>query len=166
MHSQATSTVKEYTAISAADHARGLAALLANSLREATAARGHGAAKLRAAISRMQRGHALQGLPIAMGEAQPGAREQFPAIVFATGTAGIYPCPFQRAIFEQHGQSGQLRGGRLTMREPGNLQCSDGFEIFQRDITCSLDARGVANCDTYQRQGNGRGKATLRRAGR
>ena len=62
--------------------------------------------------------------------------------------------------------SGQLRGGRLTMREPGNLQCSDGFEIFQRDITCSLDARGVANCDTYQRQGNGRGKATLRRAGR
>lgn len=41
MHSQATSTVKEYTAISAADHARGLAALLANSLREAIAARGH-----------------------------------------------------------------------------------------------------------------------------
>lgn len=63
--------------------------------------------------------------------------------------------------------SGPLRGrlsrNRLRISEPGNLKCSDGFEIFQREITCSLDARGTANCETYQRQGNGRGRATLRR---
>lgn len=61
---------------------------------------------------------------------------------------------------------GQLSGGRLSMREPGNLQCDNGSEIFRRDITCGLDARGNANCDTFQPEINGRGSATLRRAGR
>lgn len=62
--------------------------------------------------------------------------------------------------------SGQLSGGRLTMREPGNLQCDSGAEIFRRDITCGLDASGTANCDTFQPEINGRGRATLRRAER
>ncbi|PJE36262.1 hypothetical protein CVM52_12840 [Pseudooceanicola lipolyticus] len=62
--------------------------------------------------------------------------------------------------------SGRLSNGRLTMREPGNLQCDNGSEIFRRDITCALDARGNANCDTYQPEINGRGSAVLRRAGR
>ena len=62
--------------------------------------------------------------------------------------------------------SGQLKSGRLTMREPGNLQCDNGSEIFRRDITCTLDPRGNANCDTYQPEINGRGSAVLRRAGR
>lgn len=63
--------------------------------------------------------------------------------------------------------SGRMRGnGTLTMREPGNLRCSDGSSIFRRDVTCSLDARGNANCDTHQPETNGRGAATLRRARR
>lgn len=63
--------------------------------------------------------------------------------------------------------SGRMRGnGILTMREPGNLQCSDGSSIFRRDVNCKLDARGNANCDTHQPETNGRGAATLRRAGR
>lgn len=61
---------------------------------------------------------------------------------------------------------GSLRSRKLTMREPGNLQCSNQSSIFRRDITCSLSSNGQANCDTYQPQINGRGAATLRRARR
>ncbi len=63
--------------------------------------------------------------------------------------------------------SGRIPGnGRLTMREPGNLRCDNGMYVFRRDITCSLDARGLAQCDTYQPETDGRGSATLRRARR
>ena len=62
--------------------------------------------------------------------------------------------------------SGDIGEGRLSMREPGNLICANGFEIFRRDITCALDAQGVANCSTYQPEIDGRGQATLRRAKR
>ncbi|MFC3117668.1 hypothetical protein [Jhaorihella thermophila] len=63
--------------------------------------------------------------------------------------------------------SGRMPGnGRLTMREPGNLRCGNGMYVFRRDITCSLDAKGLAQCDTYQPETNGRGSATLRRARR
>lgn len=63
--------------------------------------------------------------------------------------------------------TGRMPGnGRLTMREPGNLQCDNDSSIFRRDITCSLDSRGNAQCDTYQPETNGRSAATLRRAGR
>ncbi len=64
---------------------------------------------------------------------------------------------------------GNLRGrmpgnGTLTMREPGNLQCDNNSSIFRRDITCRINNHGVAVCDTYQPEINGRGSATLRRA--
>lgn len=63
--------------------------------------------------------------------------------------------------------TGRMPGnGRLTMREPGNLQCDNNSSIFRRDITCRLDNRGNANCDTYQPETNGRSNATLRRARR
>lgn len=62
--------------------------------------------------------------------------------------------------------SGNIADGRLDMREPGNLQCSNGSEIFRRDIRCALDAGGSANCTTYQPETNGRGNAKLRRARR
>ncbi|MFV0514493.1 MAG: hypothetical protein ACK5MY_12835 [Jhaorihella sp.] len=63
--------------------------------------------------------------------------------------------------------TGRMPGnGRLTMREPSNLQCDNRSSIFRRDITCRLDARGNAQCDTYQPETNGRSAATLRRAGR
>ena len=62
--------------------------------------------------------------------------------------------------------SGRIAGGRLDMREPGNLKCSNGSEIFRRDITCSLNAAGLARCTTIQPETNGRGTATLRRARR
>ena len=61
---------------------------------------------------------------------------------------------------------GRISGGTLTMREPGKLRCDDGSSIFRRDITCALDSRGRANCDSYQPEINGRGAATLRRARR
>lgn len=60
---------------------------------------------------------------------------------------------------------GRIPGnGKLTMREPGNLQCDNGSSIFRRDITCTIDKRGNAQCDTYQPETGGRSAATLRRA--
>lgn len=66
---------------------------------------------------------------------------------------------------------GRLKGkmpgnGKLTMREPGNLQCDNQSSIFRRDITCSLDTKGKAQCDTYQPETKGHSAATLRRARR
>ncbi|MBT3143072.1 hypothetical protein DS909_18585 [Phaeobacter gallaeciensis] len=63
--------------------------------------------------------------------------------------------------------TGRMPGnGVLTMREPGNLKCDNDSSIFRRDITCRIDSRGRANCDTYQPETNGRSSATLRRARR
>lgn len=62
--------------------------------------------------------------------------------------------------------TGAIGDGRLTMREPGKLQCDAGWFIFRRDITCALDAAGAAQCETFQPEINGRSSATLRRAGR
>ena len=64
---------------------------------------------------------------------------------------------------------GRLKGrmpgnGKLTMREPGNLQCDNDSSIFRRDITCTLDDRGTAQCNTYQPETQGSSAATLRRA--
>ena len=64
---------------------------------------------------------------------------------------------------------GRLKGrmpgnGKLTMREPANLQCDNESSIYRRDITCKIDARGLAQCDTYQPETQGRSAATLRRA--
>ena len=63
--------------------------------------------------------------------------------------------------------SGRMPGnGRLLMSEPGDLRCDNDSSIFRREITCRLDDRGRAQCDTYQPETNGRGAATLRRARR
>lgn len=62
--------------------------------------------------------------------------------------------------------TGRLSSGKLTMREPGNLRCDNNSYIYRRDITCSLDAAGRAQCNTYQPETRGRGRATLRRARR
>ncbi|GGH21337.1 hypothetical protein SAMN05444007_102439 [Cribrihabitans marinus] len=65
------------------------------------------------------------------------------------------------------GISGRMPGnGRLSMREPGNLRCDNGSSIFRRDITCRIGDDGLARCDTYQPETNGRSSATLRRARR
>lgn len=62
---------------------------------------------------------------------------------------------------------GRIPGnGKLTMREPGNLQCDNDSSIFRRDITCTIDKNGAAQCDTYQPETQGRSAATLRRARR
>lgn len=62
--------------------------------------------------------------------------------------------------------SGRVGDGTLTISEPRNLPCSNGFYIYRRDITCSLDAAGTANCSTFQPEINGRGAAILSRAPR
>lgn len=63
--------------------------------------------------------------------------------------------------------TGRMPGnGKLTMREPGNLQCDNNSSIFRREITCTLDNIGTAQCDTYQPETQGRSAATLRRATR
>lgn len=61
--------------------------------------------------------------------------------------------------------TGRMPGnGKLTMREPGNLQCDNGSSIYRRNITCTLDNKGNAQCDTYQPETKGSSAATLRRA--
>lgn len=61
---------------------------------------------------------------------------------------------------------GRLQAGKLVMTEPGNMECDNNTHIFRRDITCALDARGRAQCESYQPEIDGRGRATLRREGR
>jgi hypothetical protein len=56
--------------------------------------------------------------------------------------------------------------GRFSVIEPDNLQCSGGFFIYRREISCVLDAQGRAQCDTYQPETGSRGDARLRRASR
>ena len=45
--------------------------------------------------------------------------------------------------------------GRLVITEPGNLPCSDGGYIHQRQISCAMDAGGLAQCDTFQPETEG-----------
>jgi hypothetical protein len=56
------------------------------------------------------------------------------------------------------------RDGGFVIREPANLPCNNGTEIYRRVITCRLDRAGRANCDSFQPEINGRGAATLRRS--
>ena len=53
---------------------------------------------------------------------------------------------------------------RLVMRERKNLRCSNGSYIYRRDITCTLDSAGRANCVSVQPEVGGRGTAILRRS--
>ncbi|MGC9420560.1 MAG: hypothetical protein ACP5EN_16475 [Rhodovulum sp.] len=52
---------------------------------------------------------------------------------------------------------------RLEVREPGNLQCSNGSYIHQRIITCELVGDGTALCSNFQPETGGRGEVRLRR---
>lgn len=57
----------------------------------------------------------------------------------------------------------EFDGGRLTLSEPGNLSCSDGGFIHNRQISCGLSGGG-ASCDTQQAQTGGAGGAAFERA--
>lgn len=41
-------------------------------------------------------------------------------------------------------------GGRLMLRDPGNVPCSDNSFIFRRDITCTLNAERAVQCTDWQ----------------
>jgi hypothetical protein len=60
--------------------------------------------------------------------------------------------------------TGGFEAGTLSIREPGNLRCSNGSFIHQREVDCRLDGQGTANCDSLQRETGGQGTARLRRA--
>ncbi len=61
--------------------------------------------------------------------------------------------------------SGQFRTtGRLAISEPGNLMCSDGSYIYQRDLDCSLSADGLASCAVRQPELQRNSTVRLRRA--
>lgn len=60
--------------------------------------------------------------------------------------------------------TGKFIGGRLSITEPANLPCSNGIEIFQRNLDCNLDAQGRANCAVRQPQVDSTATARLRRA--
>ncbi len=53
--------------------------------------------------------------------------------------------------------------GRLVLRDQGNVQCSNGTQIFERVTTCSLNSQGQADCVTTQRETNSRSNVRLRR---
>ncbi|MEM9968004.1 MAG: hypothetical protein AAF755_07895 [Pseudomonadota bacterium] len=57
-------------------------------------------------------------------------------------------------------------GGRLIMQDGEEMQCSDGSFIYKREITCSLDATGRAQCVSVQPTSPQPGQASvgLRRA--
>lgn len=62
---------------------------------------------------------------------------------------------------------GRFSESRLYIIEPANLPCSNGFEIFRRELDCSLDPMGRANCSVSQPdRGNNTSTARLRRAAR
>jgi hypothetical protein len=60
--------------------------------------------------------------------------------------------------------TGQFTDDRLRITEPANLSCTGGTEIFQRNLDCSLDAEGRANCTVSQPQVGTTSTARLRRA--
>ena len=53
--------------------------------------------------------------------------------------------------------------GRLVMREPGNLQCSGGVFIYERETTCTLNDRGEAVCESRQPETGGSGTVRLKK---
>lgn len=53
--------------------------------------------------------------------------------------------------------------GALVVREPGDLSCSNGSIIFQRNVSCTLAGDGTANCSSYQPRGGARDTFRLRR---
>jgi hypothetical protein len=53
--------------------------------------------------------------------------------------------------------------GRLVMREPGNLQCSGGVFIYERETTCTLNDRGEAVCESRQPETGGAGTVRLKK---
>ena len=55
--------------------------------------------------------------------------------------------------------------GRLVMREPGNLQCSGGVFIYERETTCTLNEQGEAVCESRQPETGGAGTVRLKKDG-
>lgn len=56
--------------------------------------------------------------------------------------------------------------GRLAIREPGDLTCSDNSFIYQRDLACSLNDNGLASCVVAQPELDRNSTVRLRRAAR
>ncbi len=54
--------------------------------------------------------------------------------------------------------------GRLELREPGNLICSDNTYIYRRDLRCALSGEGDAQCDQRQPEINQQATVRLRRS--
>lgn len=54
--------------------------------------------------------------------------------------------------------------GRLAIREPGDLTCSDNSFIYQRDLACSLNDNGLASCVVAQPELDRNSTVRLRRA--
>lgn len=57
-------------------------------------------------------------------------------------------------------------GAGLSVIEPGNLACSDGGYIHQRQITCRPGPDGTATCQTLQPETGGKAQVTFGRARR
>ncbi len=54
--------------------------------------------------------------------------------------------------------------GRLVLREPANLPCSDNTFIYRRDLSCALSGDGSALCDQRQPEINRESTVPLRRS--
>ena len=49
-----------------------------------------------------------------------------------------------------------LEDGRLRIEDDGDVDCSDGFYIYRRIMTCQLEPGGEAACQSRQPEGGGR----------
>jgi hypothetical protein len=63
------------------------------------------------------------------------------------------------------GYAGQGEGQGLSIREGGNLACSDGGFIHERQITCTAAPRGRATCATLQPETGGAADVGFQRPG-
>lgn len=60
--------------------------------------------------------------------------------------------------------SGTFGDGVLQIVEPGDLSCDSGSVIYRREMDCSLDGQGFAQCSVRQPEVNTASTARLRRS--
>lgn len=60
--------------------------------------------------------------------------------------------------------TGEFTESSLKIIEPANLGCSGRTEIYRRELDCSLDEQGRANCTVHQPEMDTTSTARLRRA--
>ena len=53
--------------------------------------------------------------------------------------------------------------GNLRINDHANIQCSNNFFIFRRDVTCTLEPNGEADCESHQPETGNRSNMRIMR---